>query len=51
MRDPFFAGFCLVHVGIHWLLRNDPANAFSGWLSNGLILGAGICGALYLVIT
>jgi hypothetical protein len=46
-----FAGFCIVHVGLHWLFRNDPAYEFTGWLSNGLILGAGLAGALYLALS
>jgi hypothetical protein len=46
-----FAGFCIVHVGLHWLFRNDPAYEFTGWLSNGLILGAGLAGALFLFMT
>jgi hypothetical protein len=46
-----FAGFCIVHVGLHWLFRNDPAYEFTGWLSNGLILGAGLFGALFLALT
>jgi hypothetical protein len=43
-----FAGFCCVHVGLHWLFRNDPNYAFTGWLSNGLIGGAGLAGLLFL---
>ena len=46
-----FAGFCCVHVGLHWLLRNDPSYLFQGWLSNGLIGGAGFAGALFLFMT
>lgn len=46
-----FAGFCIVHVGLHWLFRNDPAYEFTGLLSNGLILGAGLAGALFLFMT
>jgi hypothetical protein len=45
-----FAGFCCVHVGLHWLFRNDPNYAFEGWLSNGLIGGAGLAGALFLLL-
>lgn len=44
------AGFCCVHVGLHWLFRNDPNYFFVGWLSNGLIGGAGLAGALFLLI-
>jgi hypothetical protein len=46
-----FAGFCIVHIGLHWLFRNDPVYEFSGWLSNGLIIGAGVAGALFLLLT
>jgi hypothetical protein len=46
-----FAGFCIVHVGLHWLFRNDPTYEFTGWLSNGLILGAGLAGALFLFLS
>jgi hypothetical protein len=46
-----FAGFCVVHVGLHWLFRNDPNYLFSGWLSNGLIGGAGIFAVLFIWLT
>jgi hypothetical protein len=46
-----FCGFAILHVGLHWLFRNDPAYAFQGWLSNGLIIGAGIVGAIFLLLT
>lgn len=45
-----FAGFSCVHVGLHWLFRNDPNYVFVGWLSNGLIGGAGLAGALFLLM-
>jgi hypothetical protein len=45
------SGFAIIHVGLHWLFRNDPAYAFTGWLSNGLILGAGIAGAIFLLFS
>jgi uncharacterized protein DUF6713 len=43
-------GFCVVHVGLHWLFRNHPANEFSGAGSQALILGAGGFGALYWLV-
>ena len=45
-----FAGFSCVHVGLHWLFRDDPNYFFVGWLSNGLIGGAGFAGALFLLM-
>jgi drug/metabolite transporter (DMT)-like permease len=44
------AVFSIAHVGLHWIYRHHPANAFntlSSWL---LILGAGLSGALYLLL-
>jgi hypothetical protein len=44
------AVFSIAHVGLHWIYRNHPANEFntlSSWL---LILGAGLSGALYLLL-
>jgi hypothetical protein len=46
-----FAAFCCVHVGLHWLFRNDPNYAFTGWLSSGLIGGAGLAGGLFLFLS
>jgi hypothetical protein len=46
-----FAGFCCVHVGLHWLFRNDPNYLFTGWISNGLIGGAGLAGAFFLLLS
>jgi hypothetical protein len=43
-------GFAVIHVGLHWLFRNDPNYFFQGWLSNGLIGGAGLAGALFLAL-
>ena len=31
--------FLLIHVGLHWLFRNDPENTFNNRLSNLLIIG------------
>jgi hypothetical protein len=46
-----FSSFCVVHVGLHWLFRNDQNYEFEGFLSNGLILGAGVAGALLLTVS
>jgi hypothetical protein len=45
-----FSGFCVVHVGLHWLLRNHQNYEFRGFLSNGLILGAGGAGTVFLAM-
>ncbi len=42
--------FCIIHAGLHWLLRKAPHYQFSGGLSNGLIYGAAVCGAIYIVL-
>ncbi len=41
-------GFCIIHLGLHLLLRNHPLITFRGWLSWGLIGGAALAGALAL---
>ena len=43
------ASFAIIHVGLHWLYRNHPANAFNNLSSWALILGTGISGAAYMV--
>ena len=42
--------FLIVHVGLHFLFRNHPHYEFQGWLSNGLIVGAGLAGASHLIL-
>jgi hypothetical protein len=42
--------FCMVHVLLHLAFRRHPAYTFSGPLSWGLIVGAGVCGALDLAL-
>ena len=42
------AAFALVHAGLHYRLRRDPAYAFRAPLSIVLIAGAALCGAGYL---
>lgn len=41
--------FCIVHVGLHVLLRNHPNYHFRSLLSWGLIAGAGVAGGLDLL--
>ncbi|MEM6262862.1 MAG: DUF6713 family protein [Bacteroidota bacterium] len=42
--------FFIVHVMLHLLFLMHKKNEFKDWISWSLILGAGICGGLYLVI-
>ena len=42
--------FLVVHVGLHFLFRNHPKYEFKGWFSHGIIAGAGIMGALHLLL-
>ena len=42
------AAFLVIHLGLHWGLEAHPLYSFHDALSRGLILGAGLCGALYL---
>ena len=42
------AGFGPLHYGLHWLFRDHPFYDFDGWLSQGLIIGYGALGALYV---
>jgi len=44
-----FAIFAVIHVGLHWLFRNHPANEFNNASSWALIVGTGASGAAYLV--
>jgi hypothetical protein len=46
-RD-LFCGFCVVHVGLHWLFRHHPAYEFDSIMSKTLIGLTGICGLIYL---
>lgn len=41
------SAFLIVHAGLHALFQGHPNYHFAGWLSNGLIGGAALCGALY----
>ena len=42
--------FLIIHVGLHILFRNHPLYEFRGWVSNGLIGGAGLTGTLHLIL-
>ncbi len=44
----FLSAFAVIHVGLHWAFRNHPAYEFNNPSSIGLILGAGIFGAIHL---
>lgn len=41
--------FAVVHGGLHYRLRRDPAYAFHSVLSVTLIAGAAACGAAYVL--
>lgn len=41
-----FGGFCAIHAGLHWALHEHPLYTFHSALSEALIAGAGIAGAL-----
>ncbi|MBC8099381.1 MAG: hypothetical protein H7Y11_08055 [Armatimonadetes bacterium] len=45
-----FDVFTIVHVGLHIGFRNHPQYEFNNWFSNVLIVGAGVCGALHLLV-
>jgi hypothetical protein len=42
------SAFCVVHAGLHWLLRNHPANSFGNRTSQILIWSCASAGALNL---
>ena len=42
------ATFAIIHVGLHWLYRNHPANEFNTTSSWALIVGTGLLGTAYL---
>ena len=42
--------FAIIHLGMHWLLRNHPENRFDNLGSWLLIGGAGVFGALHIII-
>ena len=44
------SGFCVIHVGLHWLFRKHPEYRFHGIASRIFIGGAGVCGALHVAV-
>ena len=51
VREPAqitIAAFCILHVGLHFLLREHKANEFDNPLSQFLIWACGTAGAVYL---
>lgn len=50
---PFMRGldyFFIVHLGLHLLFLKHKNNEFTDWISWSIIVGAGMCGLLDLVI-
>lgn len=45
-----FSAFCIIHVLLHWIYRNHPANEFDNPLSRSLIWGSGAAGAGHLLL-
>lgn len=45
------SAFLVVHAGLHALYHGHPEYHFAGWLSNGLIAGAALCGLLYAALS
>lgn len=43
--------FFLIHLIAHVLLRHHPENRFGSWFSWSLFTGAGVCGAIDLLLT
>ena len=44
------SAFLVVHAILHFAFSGHPAYAFESLLSNGLIYGAAVCGAVYLLM-
>nr|MBV6629654.1 hypothetical protein [Oceanococcus sp. HetDA_MAG_MS8] len=44
----WISAFLVVHAGLHLAFSSHPHYTFDGILSNTLILGAAVCGAVYL---
>ncbi|MCU0425622.1 MAG: hypothetical protein MUF71_08365 [Candidatus Kapabacteria bacterium] len=42
--------FCIVHVGLHILFLKHPENRFTTGFSWCIIVGAGVCGAVDLIL-
>jgi hypothetical protein len=45
-----FDVFLIVHLGLHILFLRHPNNLFKDWISWSIIVGAGICGLIDLLI-
>jgi len=45
-----FSAFLVIHLILHLLFLMHPKNEFKDWISWVFIVGAGICGALDLLI-
>ena len=43
------SAFAVIHAGLHWILRKHPNYEFNNLLSDTLVRGAAIAGALYLI--
>ena len=46
----WLSGFSIAHVGLHWLYRNHPKNAFNTFGSWALIVLAGAFGTAHLAL-
>ena len=44
------SAFLVIHTFLHWLFSDHPHYHFDSMLSSALIVGAGICGAAFLVL-
>ncbi|MEM8846843.1 MAG: DUF6713 family protein [Bacteroidota bacterium] len=52
-NDGFIFGmdiFMIVHLGLHIVFLKHKNNEFKDWISWSIIIGAGLCGALDLII-
>ena len=52
-KAAFMSGFdifMMVHVGLHILLLKHQKNEFKDWISWSIIIGAGLCGLLDLLV-
>ena len=44
------SAFLVAHTLLHWLFSDHPHYHFDSMLSSVLIVGAGLCGAVFLVL-
>lgn len=42
--------FLIIHLGLHLLLLKNKRNEFKDWISWTIIVGAGICGLVDLIL-